>query len=260
MNTTLEYLIVNIKIMLLNIKEYKTNSIIQILTQIIYFYTYFLFFDILSSVIPQSIYSKMELLLYLIIIDMCVTFSGIFDWGKSLKNTLVTGHLNLYLTKPKNIFYLYQLSNMNSNALTQHITAWCIILILHLNTTLLLKVDILFICLILLVLLYYITIRLFCSSIAFFNYELSEMLYSQFLKSGSSTFKTYPAQFFEHMPFKRILFIFPLYFMGMIAFEYFFFNQFEIKLLILLLILISIFSLATLLFWKTGLKKYEAFG
>lgn len=260
MNREVEYFIQNFKQMLLFCKEFKMNTIFQIFNQVVYFFVYYLFFDVLSSVVVGLEYSKLELFVYLILIDMCVTFWGMFDWGKPLKRDIPTGKLNLYVCRPLNPFYLYQFSRLNSNAFIQHMTAWIILISILYFSTINLEISLLSISLFLLVLFYYGLIRVFCNVIAFFNFALSDILYHNVFRAGSSSFKQYPAQFFEFFPYKRFLIIFPMYFMGALFFEYALFEQFEMSLLISLIVLNIVTLSITIILWKFGLKKYEAYG
>ena len=258
--SSIEYILVNFKMMILYCGEYPANTITQIISQIIYLGVYFIFFEIISMLVSGINYSKIDLLIYLILIDLCVTFSGIFDWGKSLKYHFINGKLNIYLTKPKNIFLLYQFSKQNSNAFIQHVTGWIVLIYLLLNFDTNFQFNSVVILSLMLIVLFYTSIKFFTSAISFFNFALSEILYTHVFRAGSSSFKQYPAQFFEFFPYKRLLIIFPMYFMGALVFEYSLFENLIIELLFSLIILNIVFSTFTIILWKKGLKKYEAYG
>lgn len=255
-----EYILVNIKNMLLVLKEYKLNAFTQFFNQIIYFATFFLFFEALSSLLGRLQYSRLELFVYLILIDLCVTGIGVFDWGKSLKQDITRGIFNSYLIRPKNIFLLYQFSRLNSNAFIQHIVGWFVLvgLVVYYELMYLFSVGVMI--LLVFVFIFYVLIRFMTSSISFYNFALSEILYQNVFRAGSSAFKQYPAQFFELFPYQKLLMIFPMFFMGALVFELGLFNSFIISYFLILLFLISVCIILTFLLWKFGLRRYDAYG
>ena len=255
-----EYLYINLILMLKLFKEYKSNVLIQIITQVLYFMSYFILFYIVSSKLNLTTWSTFDFFFYIIIIDTIVTFSGIFLWKLGLKQMITTGSLSQYIVRPISPFVGFQLSNLSINGFIQFLCNMCIFIFL-LNSDL---VNFSFVLvdyfIMILISIFYILVRLFSASVNFFSFGLSHFLYFEFFKSASSSFKMFPSPFFNNFPYQKFLFIFPNFYIGSILFNHMETGILNIK-FILILISLILFLICFIIFnWKYGLKKYEAYG
>ena len=97
---------------LLETKEYKSNFYIGLLahftfTTVLTFTTYV----ILKFTSPINL-SLVEIIFLMLYAQVMAMFFGLFRWGNKLNQELISGKINLYIMKPKNIFFQYFLNSI----------------------------------------------------------------------------------------------------------------------------------------------------
>ena len=99
----LNYLKENLIICFKSLSEYKLNLFNSIFEQLIFYFILIIFGKVLISNFGDLIgWSFIDYLLFLIIVDLSTTFTGIFVWDASVQKAIKTGSLNNFLFRPIN--------------------------------------------------------------------------------------------------------------------------------------------------------------
>ena len=243
--------------------EYKANTYSAILAQIIYFVSQFLVLFVISSNFGDVIgWSFLDFVFYLLLFDFVETIAGFFIWGRSdLKSMIVKGELNCYINRPLNKFICFNASIFSAGGtIMLFITSiFLVFFILFFNVEL---YNILFgIFIAFLIIIFHIVLRKFVESINFFNFGVSYFLRETVYRS-QRIFTNYPAKFFQGGFFRIIFMIIPLFFVSSLLLPVLRNKEvWNLNLQIFILVsLIIVFGFGIFIFWKFGLKKYEAYG
>ncbi len=255
-----EFIFVNIIMMFKVLKEYKSNVITQMISQAVYLFSFYIFYFVIVNEIGIINWDIRDFFLYIILIDLHVTFIGIFNWKSGLKMEIIRGDLNHLIVRPLPTFFKYNFLKLNANAFTQFFMNF-IILILFLYF-IELDYDLSFIFWILfltLVFFYHIT-KKFTEAVNFFSFGFSDFLQGEFFKTSSHTLKTFPSNFFAQFKYKYLFSLFPNFYMGALIFFYLKEGIILWQLLFYLICAIFVLSVMSLMLWHYGLKRYEAYG
>lgn len=257
----LNYLRENLRILIREILEYKANTYSIIFSMsfftIINFFMMYLLHNSIGDVIGWA-YS--DYLLLSAILTFFSAFVGLFMWSKNLEHDLTSGFFNLFLNKPGNIFLNYYIHSLSSWAFIsffiRSITLIGIILVFQIEFA---NKFLVFLSLILFML-YFLSMSLVLESFAFHMKKSNQIF--QPIWNIDWNFFSYPAPFLKKYYSKLFLFMFPAFFGGSLIIPLIKGGEvWNITLQFTILISMTIiFSSLTMINWKTGLKKYEAFG
>ncbi len=259
----LNYFLSNLKITWLRLIEFKMNLYGAIIEQIFYYIGYFIFFLVIFNNFSDVInWTLGDFLLFMIIIDIIHVTQGIFEWKMSIKDSIIKGYINLYLSKPVNIFAGYTLSNLSTASyffLISNIILLPIVIIYY-NIELF-NIALSFFIFIIITLLTLIT-GFFINSINFVSFGLSDVINNIEHIGTAQVAKSFPYQFFKESAIKYFMFAFPLFFIGSLLIpiirNYPILNI-EIQISILVTMIITL-SILTYINWHLGLKRYSAYG
>jgi len=189
-------------------------------------------------------------------------FSGTFWYSKQLNWRIKKGDLNQFLYRPGNKILNYILSKGYNGVihLIVDIIIYLPFLIILTNFTFLSFIYCLLVS-ILLIYLFIITFY-FLDSWSWHTLEFGKILSQNILEEVNEVLYVNPGSFFKNTNFKYIFFIMPIYFVATIIVPLFQNKSVENLWfqIILIIIICIIFTIITIINWKYGLKKYEAFG
>lgn len=258
----LDYIKANFNIMWKNLTEYKINLYSAFLEQIVYYIVYLFFYIALSQSFSSIINWKIEdFLLYATFLDLILVIAGIFYWSKDLRPDILSGKLNLTLIRPLNPQFAYQLLNLSSAPLIMILMNIIVLIGISIYYNITLISWVLPIMYLLLITFSYIMFKLFIKSINFYTFGITYIIdtieYQTFFG-----LRLYPSPFFKHSIFEKIFLIYPIFFSGTLLLptlkKYPIIN---LKLQILILISLTLFfTIASIINWHYGLKKYNAYG
>ncbi len=255
------YFKANFQLMLKQLIEYKTNLYSYLFMMLIFTISSFIMVFLLHNSIGDVIgWQYYDYLLLASILYFIYAIGGLFFWDKNLSHMLLSGKFNFYLNKPGNIFFNYLLSYISEWAflslLVKGILSIGIILffqikIHNLNLVILSLITIT---------LFIISLMSFFESLAFFMKKSNEI--TQPFWAVEWNFYNYPAPFMKKYYSKLILFIFPSFLGGSLIIPLIRnYEVYNIELQFLIIIITTIIlSIITIINWKIGLEKYEAFG
>ncbi|MEC8339078.1 MAG: hypothetical protein VXZ40_00505 [Nanoarchaeota archaeon] len=254
----LDYIIEQSLLGLKTIKEYKTNSYLMILLDVVTFGVMMLTYMILMRTLPGIfIWDLYDFFLFYGITLMLWKLM----WMHTLRqfnNTLLSGELNIYRTKPFNVYFLTSSKWINVSFANQisNIFLYGIIIVIFLtqeyNNLILVHI------LLIIGLIYFVTFFTFINSMFFF---MKRNDFGHFLHTIEGILYDFTPRIFENMKLGNILLLFPAaissYFIIEVANNRFnlYLHYLPYALLVFLTLLSSIVVL-----WHYGLKKYEAFG
>jgi len=243
------------------LKEYKINIYMGICANFMFMLITSIFFKIFVDNFGVLIPWKLsEWIFFMINFEFIHLLSGGFWYTHNLKNEILVGNLNIYLTKPKNIFLQFLYSNIGHIGFITGFV-YCILFIVYI---IFIKLNLMY-----LLLTFSFSIIGGIFTVILFQYINS---FSFFFKSANMVRTTlvnaqriiekhpaimFPNSFqfiFAFMPFVYYT-AYPTHFL----FGYMRIEQFLI-LFLQLIFLTFIVSLGLYYNWKIGLKKYEAFG
>ncbi len=240
------------------IKEYKTNSYLMILLDVVTFGVMMLTYMILMRTLPEVfIWDLYDFFLFYGITLMLWKLM----WMHTLRQfnaTLLSGELNIYRTKPFNVYFLTTSKWINVSFANQisNIFLYGIILGIFLTQE---YSNLLLIHLLLIIgFIYFVVFFIFINSMFFF---MKKNDFGRFLHTIEGVLYDFTPKIFENMKLGNILLLFPAaissYFIIEIANNRFdvYLHYLPYALLVFLFLLLSI-----IIMWHYGLKKYEAFG
>lgn len=255
------YIQANIHISLTKIKEYKINTISAIIVQIFFYITRILFLGVFASNFGEVInWSIKDFMLYFILVNFIIVFSSIIIYHPLLKNNILKGQLNVYLIRPINRFFCYNFHNLSGVGFNMSIfnIVASIFIINYYNIELTFSITAP--ALIILLILLYITIKVFVESINFWSLGLSQTAY-KLVSTADKTLEVNPGKLFENVH-SNFLYTIPLFLVATLLMPTLkgeFTSPHSIQITILIST-ICILAILTAINWHFGLKKYEAFG
>jgi len=242
--------------------EYKTNFLMVFFVQIIHMIVYWLMmiflFDNFSDL---GNWAFEEFVLFFILNDFLIVFSGIFIWKSWIANSIIKGDFNNYLNKPINPYLFFFFLNMNFDSIVYGIVAS----FLYFGVLVFYGVSLVNVFLgsglLFLVFIFFVVIYEFFYSLDWILLGLTNKVWKPY-SSFNEIFRMYPGKFFENFKFRIFLFMSPLFFVATLVVPIFrgievvyFFEQ------VCFLVTFSLFLVGLTFFvWKYGLKRYEAFG
>lgn len=236
--------------------EYKVNLYSVLLFDFLTLFVYFIFFSIYSKLIDDIILlSKFDFVLYYCLLLLGGKFVRFF-FLRNFKYTLISGNLNIYLTKPVNSFFLSSIIRISgANTFTAPILLGITIILILLAdyTNYIISFVILFFGFI-----YYSVFFNFFQSFAFFLKDNDKLFFM--IQEVNFFSEKYLPRMFENMRFGEIFYLFPSSIFGYFVLMALKGNLIFFDFISIILITFLIFVFGTYLFWYFGLKKYEAFG
>ena len=257
-----DYIKVNLFLMWRTVMEYKTNFWSSIIIQVFFLGTYVLFFEAMTRNFGDIIgWNIWDFLLFLVLVDTIWVLSGVVFWSKSLFHSIISGELNNYLMRPINIFLGFNFSRLDIGGLVMFAMNFVYILyyIVSQDVSLFsLALGVFIMSLIVLVLLLFIW---FVESLNFFYKGLS-MGINEIIGNFVGIAQNYPYQYFKSFEYKLLLFFFPIFFVSSLVIPIFKGDSISNIGLQLSILggFIVFYSFFTFLFWKLGIRRYEAFG
>lgn len=259
----LNYVLTQFSILLKKNTEYKANLYMALINNFGLLTSEIIFLSVLYSNFSEIInWQYHEFVFYIIIMNFMTRISGTFWFAMRLRNQLIKGTLNTYLTKPINIFTQYIFNTLAIQAsLVSLIYAIALIvyLIYYYQIIDIARLTLLIPFLTLAGFFTVIILRYF-DSIAFFIKQ--NQFITQIYTSMNQLVKNYPIIIFDNF-INKIGYILGMAYFGAYSTQFLFGHMdytefFNLNLILIILTII----LSTLLYtnWKIGLKKYEAFG
>jgi len=246
--------------MWLKLIEYKVNVYSIILEGTIWFSVAFfllsIFSDILTDIVDWQIY---DYFVFFMLADFIGVF-GRFVAEKRLVYNLLTGKINFYLNKPMKPFFLYYFSDFNTGIFSGLLMSFIINLVLHIFYWGEYNFTFLFFFLIFLLILMEIFFIMFMDSFSFYAKSLNLNKVLEPLKYG--LLLRLPYDFLKNFRFSNLFFLFSFYFVGALLIPILKNQEASYIILYILLIcsFIILFLTGTIINWKLGLRRYEAFG
>lgn len=241
---------------------YRINLYYGLISNFIWILAQFCFLFIINQNFGYIIdWQNYHFVFFFLFLNFVTDLSGIFSWGSNLKNFLVNGNLNFFLTKPKPVFLQYFLQTQVVHIIINVLFYFILIIFsffLFLENIIFLKF---------LFVLFYLIL---CSILCFIIYRFFDSC-SFFMKNSLFLFDIYNNinGFFGIVPFS--FFKNKLKFLGFFLINVyanyfsveFLFNNLDFNFFIILIFVlffgIIFFSFLIFIFWNFGLKKYEAF-
>lgn len=257
----LNYFKENYFISLKEFLEFKSNMYNLILVEIFFAAVFIFFGSILltnfNTILNWDIY---DFILLYFIINAIDDISGLFWYNKLISWRIKKGDFNSFLYLPGNPLLNFVFSkSFNLTFLILIYLSIIVFVLIKVST----QIHLIFLALsIILTLIFLRTMTFhFFSSISWYSLEFGESVSSTYHQIAS-TFKEYPFQFFKNVKFKIVSLFFILTFVSSLVIPIIRgYPIWNIKIQMIILIgLCIITTLLTLLNWKYGLKKYEAFG
>ena len=243
-----------------SITEYRVNSINIILLEIFDILIINIFGFLIMSKFGNLIdWTFKDFFTFFIFQNTLYLFVGFFSWSKKLNEFIKLGELNMYLSRPGNIFLNYFFINKMSPILYLSINIPFLIWIF-----LTIKVDIINYFLIffvsIILILFFIILWQFFESFAFLFLESRQILFTFFL-TVRENLKIFNSNFFSGTNFKYFLYLFPIYFVGTLIIPL---TQNKIpenllEQIVFIILLLIFLTFITFVNWKYGIKRYEAF-
>ena len=248
-------------ISLRKIVEYKVQFYSGVISSIS-----FLFISIFSLLVFRENFGFLNLnlnviLFFVLFYQLIISIFLIFYRGSksSLFILLVRGDINNYLTKPIVVLVQFIFKNIKIRWLINSIFYFIVILIFLYFQDLSFSKFFLIFFLSLIICYFFIVSMLFVDSLSFYC-NMTPFL--NFFMEANLGMGRFPPIFFDKFEYKNFLFLLPLslvvfptlYYFDLIGSNYLFW------ILIICLILSIILTFLTLVVWKKGLKRYEAFG
>ncbi len=255
-----EIFLTNFKISIKSLLEYKPTFYALILGEISD-----LFFVLATATISIQNFSLLidwsyiDFLLLYLIGTFLNNVAGVTFFGRSLAEYIVTGKLNILLTKPVNPFFNYIFSHSFNTVIINLIYIPFIIYFMFKTNITFLSLIIFF----LLIFLFFIQYLIFYHFIDSFGFKFKKSINNirSKLVFTDINFKYLPAPLFSNFFLHKIFIFFPLFSIGYFLIPLFDNNYLNIINSIHIFFLINLVLLIILIFnWKIGLKKYEAFG
>lgn len=259
----LNYLKENLIICFKSLSEYKLNLFNSIFEQLIFYFILIIFGKVLISNFGDLIgWSFIDYLLFLIIVDLSTTFTGIFVWDASVQKAIKTGSLNNFLFRPINRIIGFQFHHLNYSGLVDSIMNFIFLFIIVFYYGIVLSNILFGILIFILICFHTIAIDFFIRSLSFISFGLAQTCLDLLLLGSYDISKKFPFGFFEKMKFRFIVFIFSQFFIGSLLIPILlnkeiwnFWLQFY-----LLVGMFVVFFVCGVLLWRYGLKNYQAFG
>ncbi|NQZ84986.1 MAG: ABC-2 family transporter protein [Nanoarchaeales archaeon] len=259
----LNYLKENLIICFKSLSEYKLNLFNSIFEQLIFYFILIIFGKVLISNFGDLIgWSFIDYLLFLIIVDLSTTFTGIFVWDASVQKAIKTGSLNNFLFRPINRIIGFQFHHLNYSGLVDSIMNFIFLFIIVFYYGIVLSNILFGILIFILICFHTIAIDFFIRSLSFISFGLAQTCLDLLLLGSYDISKKFPFGFFEKMKFRFIVFIFSQFFIGSLLIPILLNKEiWNFWLQIYLLVgMFVVFFVCGVLLWRYGLKNYQAFG
>jgi len=258
----LDYLKINFTISYKKLFEYKTNMISGLIAQFFYMILGYFFLFLFSNSFADVInWSFLDFIFFFTLNDTLWCLGGIFFWNKRLFNGITQGTLNDTLFRPLKPFFTYYFRNINEVAILMTLSNFPVLL----ACLYLLKPNIihlvLFIIISAIVILSFVITDYFLNSFEFYFKKMGLTL-SYLYGSAYESLTHYPFQFFLHSRFKFFLLTLGTTFTASIIVPILRNTSiWNLKIqIIIFTTTIIILTIGTIINWRYGLKKYEAFG
>ncbi|NQZ84551.1 MAG: ABC-2 family transporter protein [Nanoarchaeales archaeon] len=241
----------------IEIKEYKVNTLIILLNDIIYMYITFIFINLFSNLTSYfDTWSNFDKFTYLILLYSGVRIMRYFLLRR-FSQKLKSGELNLYLTRPLNPFIFAATNGINSVTVFSTfpvIISFIYIIIVgsyqNILLTILLHIFGIF---------YFALILNVCMSFAFF---MKEFFLGRFITDDLVPLseKFTPASFSGNNILEMLFYLLPTSFYGYLCIELLKGNFIVLDYMFYGFLVFTILLVLLIIMWKFGLKRYEAFG
>lgn len=252
-----------LKIKVKSLIEYKVNVFSGFLMSIIYSLLFVLFFVVIGTKFNDLLgWTFNEYFFYIIIIGFNATFFGTFWFSQNLRYVLLTGHINLFLTKPINYFLQHFLDSstliFGSSSLIYLCALVYYILTVGIQITLYE-----FLCVFILMFLtgiFFVLVHRFFDALRFF-YKAEDNVFMTTYRMFYANFDRFPATIFEGKIGFLTYFCANAYY-GAYLTEFVFgqIGYSEVYTMFIYLIgLIFVFGTFIYLLWHFGLKNYEGY-
>lgn len=249
-------LVEGIKIGIKNAIEYKVNIYFSIALRIVIFSIfssiYILFEELIFSHLNWTI-QDFQLALLLILFFDHIFFLFFIE---KLNTLLLSGDLNSILNKPTNPFILvnYKLINGQDFVTPLFLFPFIIYFILNYSFNILL-----FLILIIIIIFFNLIFVQFIGSFAFFSKEFPRLLFGVD-KEIKRTIRNFTPKVFDFSSFGFIVYLLPTSLMGFGLVEFLLGRYYILSYFIISFIISIVLCVITILMWRYGLKRYEAFG
>lgn len=242
------------------LKEYKADFYMGLLTYTVTTLSYFVFYIVFQELSAEILnWTYYDFMLFFFI-GMLTSLALRFFWVRPLVNIVKHGNLNTVLSKPVKPYFFIIIADLRGSFIPFTFIFLLIVISMsffessysnHFLASLILIIG-------------FIVQILFLNiifSLAFFTKGLVNYLFKLYYQNLNTLIEAYTPKFFESSKFVHIIYLFPVSFIDYFFIEilkgntetmFFYLPYFLLFGLICLIILI--------IQWKVGLKKYEAFG
>lgn len=248
---------------LLNLKqilEYKANLFFSLAISLIYMLVHLLFVLLFKDQFTVLFdWDLSKILFFIFISQFAFQFAAAFYFHSNLQQEILSGKLNLYLTRPLNTFVQYFFMSGSLRPLfaaLMHFFLLCgLIVVYHIPLTYFFPAFMFLITSILFTIIFMRCIEAFS-----FVFKADRSIIKQIVADVTITVHTFPATIFEGTLKKLLLFLPQVYYSAYVTTIFFGDLSNYAMLLETQVILMSILALVTVILWKVGLKRYEAYG
>ncbi len=254
--------------LLLNLKqtfEYKVNVYFNILTSLSFLFMHMFFVFLFQSNFPTILDWGVEEILFFVFISQFVfQFTAAFMYYTNLTLELLKGTVNLYLTRPTNVYLQQFLTSSKLRPIVMSIFYMTAIFVLIVYfririsfIELIMSLFMLFVSCLFLILL-----MRFIDSLSF-HMKANKALIRNIFKDVTNTLHAYPATMFSNTSLRYVLLLLPqVYYSAYLTRVFFGYVSYDEYLFLIgiEILLSSVLALGIWINWHYGLKKYEAFG
>ncbi len=242
------------------LKEYKIDFYMGLVTNIIVSLSYVLFylvFDNLSGGILDWEYYDFILFFFM---SFFTSLLLRFFWVRSMVILLNNGNLNMVLSKPVNTFFFVIIKDLRGSIIFFTFFLGLITILLSITNTSYSNYILAYSIALIGFLIQAIFLNVIFS-MAFLTKGLVKYLFSIYYHNLNTAVETYTPKFFEETNLKYLAYMFPVSFIDYFFIEILKGNTTEVLLYLPYFLLFGIICLMILILqWHYGLKKYEAFG